>query len=74
MKTMLSFVYGPVAGWIEAVRTHRLPSALQLLLPLTVLPLALLILGIRRRSWGYVAAGAIVWLFAGCCFTQGVAA
>jgi len=77
MRTVTLFlriVGGPITGWLEAIETHALPDALQLLLPFTLLTLGLLSVYARNGSKLALGGAGAAWFVSGVTFTIGVAA
>jgi hypothetical protein len=63
---------GPFAGWLDAAQAHAFPSALQVVLPATVLTLVPLGIYARRGSRLSLGFGAFAWFVSGWLFCIGL--
>lgn len=63
---------GPISGWRGAMKMHGFPTALQLLLPATVLWLWPVAAYLRRPSWSTAAAATFAWFASGYLFCVGL--
>ena len=63
---------GPFAGWLDAAQAHAFPSALQVVLPATVLSFVPLVVYAVRGSRVLLICGTLSWFVSGWLFCIGL--